>query len=237
MLRRFTTKSAMTTELLPAIEIATGPRPDASVIWMHGLGDDGHGWSAVVPALRVPSSLSVRFLFPHAPVIPVSINNGHPMRAWYDIRKNDFNSRADLAGVRQSQAQVEALLVREATRGIASNRMVLAGFSQGGAIALYAGLRHRERLAGIVALSTYLIAPDAITADASAANRDVPIFMAHGTQDPVVQLRWAEASRQALVAAGYRVDWHTYPMPHSAVPEEIVAIGLFLVEVLKPQSG
>ena len=226
----------MTTQLLPAIEIATGPRPDASVIWMHGLGDDGHGWSEVAPALRVPPALAVRFLFPHAPVMPVTINNGHPMRAWYDIRENDFNSRADLAGVRRSQAHVEALVAREGARGVAANRIVLAGFSQGGAIALYAGLRHRERLAGIVALSSYLIAPDALSADASAANRDVPIFMAHGTQDPVVQLRWAEASRQALVAAGYRVDWHTYPMPHSAVPEEIAAIGQFLSKVLQPAA-
>jgi len=224
----------MSAELLPAIEIDTGAQPDAAVIWMHGLGDDGHGWSEVVRALRLPDALTVRFLFPHAPVIPVTINNGYAMRAWYDIRENDFNHRADLAGVRRSQAQVEALVANEEMRGVKPSRIVLAGFSQGGAIALYAGLRHPQRLAGIVALSTYVIAPDALAAEAAAANRDVPIFMAHGTQDPVVQFRWAEASRKVLAAAGYAVEWHTYAMPHSAVPEEIVAIGHFLARVLEP---
>jgi phospholipase/carboxylesterase len=221
-----------TAELLPAIEIESGANPSASVIWMHGLGDDGHGWSEVVPALRMPAAQPTRFLFPHAPVMPVTINNGYAMRAWYDIRENDFNSRADLAGVRRSQQSVEAMIAREEARGIPASRVVLAGFSQGGAIALYAGLRHPQRLAGIVALSTYLIAPDALAAEASEANRDVPIFMAHGTQDPVVQFRWADASRKALVAGGYRVEWHTYPMPHSAMPEEIVAIGQFLARIL-----
>lgn len=223
----------MTDELLPAIEIATGARPDAAVIWLHGLGDTGHGWSEVVPALRLPRALAVRFLFPHAPEIPVTINNGMRMPAWYDFHAGDLNSRADLAGVRRSQAQVEALIAREETRGVAASRIVLAGFSQGGAIALYAGLRHSESLAGIVALSTYLIAPEALAGEGSATNRAVPIFMAHGTQDPVVQFGWADASRRALVAAGYRVQWHTYPMPHSAVPEEIVAIGQFLASALK----
>jgi len=222
----------MTDPLLPAIEIETGPAPDAAVIWMHGLGDTGHGWSEVVPALRLPRTLAVRFVFPHAPKIAVTINNGFVMPAWYDFHEGNLDSRADLPGVHRSQAQVEALVARERSRGIASARIVLAGFSQGGAIALYAGLRHPERLAAIVALSTYLIAPASVATDASAANRDVPIFMAHGTQDPVVQFRWAEASRNALTAAGYRVEWHTYPMPHSAVPEEIVAIGAFLTRAL-----
>jgi phospholipase/carboxylesterase len=154
------------------------------------------------------------------------------MRAWYDIRENDFNNRADLDGVRRSQIRVEALIAREAARGIVARRVVLAGFSQGGAIALHAGLRHAERLAGIIALSAYLIAPAALASEASAANRDVPIFMAHGTLDPVVQFRWAELSRQTLVAAGYAVEWRAYPMPHSAVPEEIAAIGTFLTRVL-----
>jgi phospholipase/carboxylesterase len=222
----------MPNELLPAIEIETAPAPDASIIWMHGLGDDGQGWSEVVTALRLPRALAVRFLFPHAPVMPVTINNGFRMRAWYDIRENDFNQRADLAGVKRSQAQVEALIAREKARGVTARRIVLAGFSQGGAIALYAGLRHAERLAGIVALSAYLIAPETLAAEAGAMNRDVPIFMAHGTQDPVVQLRWADASRQFLVAAGYDVEWHVYPMPHSAVAEEIVAVGAFLARAL-----
>ena len=222
----------MSAELLPAIEIETAPDPDAAVIWLHGLGDDGRGWSEIVPALNLPATTRVRFLFPHAPVIPVTINRGYPMRAWYDIRENDFNERADIAGVKRSQADVEALIAREKARGVASRRIVLAGFSQGGAIALYAGLRHAERLAALVALSTYVIAPAALTSEAAAANRDVPIFMAHGAQDPVVQFRWGLASRDALVAAGYAVEWHTYVMPHSAVPEEIDAIGRFLVRVL-----
>jgi phospholipase/carboxylesterase len=222
----------MNAELLPAVEIETGPTPTATVIWLHGLGDDGHGWSEVVPTLRILASTSVRFLFPHAPVMPVTINSGYPMRAWYDIRANDFNDRADLDGVRRSQIQVEAMIARETARGIAARRIVVAGFSQGGAIALHVGLRHAERLAGIVALSAYLIAPAALTTEAAAANRDIPIFMAHGTLDPVVQFRWAELSRQALVTAGYAVEWRTYPMPHSAVPEEIAAIGAFLTRVL-----
>ncbi len=222
----------MSADLLPAIEIETAPHPDAATIWLHGLGDDGRGWSEIVPALRLPSSLRMRFLFPHAPVMPVTINRGYPMRAWYDIRENDFNERADIDGVKKSQAQVEALIARENARGVAASRIVLAGFSQGGAIALYAGLRHAERLGAIVALSTYVIAPAALPAEAASANRDVPIFMAHGTQDPVVQFRWAQASKDVLVAAGYNVEWHTYPMPHSAVPEEIAAIREFLIRVM-----
>ena len=163
----------MSTDLLPSIEIETAPDPDAVAIWLHGLGDDGSGWSEIVPALKLPSTPRVRFLFPHAPVMPVTINRGYPMRAWYDIRENDFNERADISGVKQSQAQVEALISREKARGIAAGRIVLAGFSQGGAIALYAGLRHAERLAAIVALSTYVIAPDTLASEATEANRDL----------------------------------------------------------------
>ena len=218
--------------MLPAIEIETGPRPTASVIWLHGLGDDGNGWSQVVPSLGLPARLAIRFLFPHAPTMPVSINNGYVMRAWYDIREADLNARADLDGVRRSQAAVEAMIAHEKARGIAASRIVLAGFSQGGAVALYAGLRHRERLAGIVALSTYLIDAPALAAEAAPANRDVPIFMGHGTFDPVVRIAWAEQSRQALVAAGWHVEWNAYPMEHSAVLEEIVAVSAFLQRVL-----
>ena len=222
----------MSSELLPAIEIETGPNPDAVVIWLHGLGDDGTGWSQVVGSLGLPRTRSVRFLFPHAPVIPITINNGMAMRAWYDFKDADFSSRADLAGVRRSQVQVEALIAREVRRGTPSHRIVLAGFSQGGAIALYAGLRHPQRLAGIVALSTYLIDGPGLVAQAAPANRDVPIFMAHGTQDPVVQFAWAEMSRRALADGGWKVQWHTYPMAHAAVLEEVVACGKFLAAVL-----
>jgi phospholipase/carboxylesterase len=224
----------MTSELLPAIEIETAPNPDAAVIWMHGLGDDGNGWSQVVGALGLPQGKAVRFVFPHAPVIPITINNGMAMRAWYDFSQADFSARADLTGVRRSTAQIEALIAREVARGVAPRRIVLAGFSQGGAMALYAGLRHRERLAGIVALSTYLIDGPSLAAEASPANRDVPIFMVHGTQDPVVQFAWAEMSRRALANGGWNVEWHTYPMAHAAVLEEVVACGKFLTTVLGP---
>ena len=218
----------MTATPLPAIEIETAPNPDAAIIWMHGLGDDGRGWSEVVPSLGLPRDLAIRFLFPHAPVMPVTINSGMPMRAWYDIRQANLNDRADIDGVRRSQGLVDALLVREAQRGITPRRTLLAGFSQGGAIALYAGLRFTQRLAGIVALSTYVVAADRLAVEGSAANRDVPIFMAHGTHDPVVQFAWAERSREALQANGWNVEWHAYPMEHSAVLEEIVAAGAFI---------
>jgi len=223
----------MSEPLLDAIEIETAPNPDAAVIWMHGLGDDGRGWSEVVPSLGLPRQLAVRFVFPHAPVMPVTINNGMRMRAWYDIRQANLNERADIDGVRRSQAHVDALLAREAARGVAPGRTLLAGFSQGGAIALYAGLRAPSRLAGIVALSTYLIASDRTGAEASAANRDVPIFMAHGTYDPVVQFAWAERSRDALKAGGWPVEWHAYPMEHGAVLEEITAAGSFISRELE----
>jgi phospholipase/carboxylesterase len=224
----------MTSELLPAITIETAPNPRASVIWMHGLGDDGNGWSQVVGSLDLPRGKAVRFIFPHAPVIPITINNGMAMRAWYDFRQADVSARADLDGVRKSRAHVEAMIANEVRRGVPPRRIVLAGFSQGGAMALYAGLRHAERLAGIVALSTYLIDGPTLVAEAAPVNRDIPIFMAHGTQDPVIQFAWAEMSRRALVEAGWNVEWHTYPMAHAAVLEEIVACGKFLAAVLGP---
>jgi phospholipase/carboxylesterase len=220
-------------DLLPAIEIETSPSPDASVIWLHGLGDTGDGWSQVVPGLALPSAMRVRFLFPHAPTMPVAINNGFVMPAWYDIREANLAERADIAGVQRSQRALEALVARENARGVEDARIVLAGFSQGGALALYTGLRHPRRLAGIVALSTYLIGGDALATQASPANRDAPIFMAHGTYDPVVRLAWAQASRDALVRGGWKVDWREYPMEHSAVMEEVAAIGVFLQTVLK----
>lgn len=225
----------MSEALLPAIEIETAENPDAAVIWMHGLGDDGRGWSEVVPMLGLPPALRIRFLFPHAPVMPVTINNGMRMRAWYDIRQANLNERADIEGVRHSQALVNALQEREIARGIAASRMVLAGFSQGGAIALYAGIRYGARLAGIVGLSTYLVGAERAVEEASAANRDVPIFMAHGTHDPVIQQAWAGHSRDVLRAGGWPVEWHTYPMEHSAVPEELAAAGRFLASVLAPR--
>jgi phospholipase/carboxylesterase len=220
-------------DVLPAIEIETSPQPDASVIWLHGLGDTGDGWSQVVPGLALPPTMRVRFLFPHAPRMPVAINNGFVMPAWYDIREANLAERADVAGVRQSQRALEALVARENARGVEDARIVLAGFSQGGAVALYTGLRHPRRLAGIVALSTYLVGGEALATEASPANRDVPIFMAHGTYDPVVHLAWAQASRDVLERGGWNVEWHEYPMEHSAMMEEVAVIGQFLQRVLQ----
>jgi len=219
-------------DLLPAIEVETAPKPDASVIWLHGLGDTGDGWSQVVPGLGLPKSMRVRFVFPHAPKMAVAINNGYVMPAWYDIREANLSERADVAGVQRSQAQLAALMARENARGVDDARIVLAGFSQGGAVALYTGLRYPKRIAGIVALSTYLVSANALASESAAANRGVPIFMAHGTFDPVVRLAWAQASRDALVQGGYRVEWHEYPMEHSAEMEEVAAVGAFLRRVL-----
>ncbi|MEO8740663.1 MAG: alpha/beta fold hydrolase [Casimicrobiaceae bacterium] len=218
--------------VLQSIELETGPKPTGSVVWLHGLGADGNDFVPVVPELKLPPTLPLRFVFPHAPTRRVTINNGMPMRAWYDIAGADFNNRADIAGVQQSQKQIEQLIAREVERGIAAARIVLAGFSQGGAIALYAGVRYRERLAGILALSTYLVAADKLAIEAASVNRDVPIFMAHGTADPMIRLAWAEASRKALETGGYRVVWHTYQMEHSVCLEEIQAISAWLQKVL-----
>jgi phospholipase/carboxylesterase len=223
----------MSVELLPSIELETELKPTASVIWLHGLGADGNDFVPVVRELALPASLPIRFVFPHAPVRPVTINNGFKMRAWYDIAGADLNNRADLAGVKQSQLQVEALIAREVGRNIPASRIVVAGFSQGGAIALYTGLRHAERLAGIIALSAYLIGADALTFEAASINRDVPIFMGHGTADPMVRFDWGNASRHALVNAGYKVEWHTYGMEHSVCIEEIAAVSAWLQRVLR----
>lgn len=219
--------------LLPAVEIETATSPDAAVIFLHGLGDDGHGWSDMVPSLRLPATLKVRFLFPHAPELAVTINGGYVMPAWYDLYDAEFAARADLAGVRMSRSHVEHLVARERQRGISASRIVLGGFSQGGAVALYAGLRHAERLAGIVALSTYLIDPQSLAEDAAAANRRTPLFLAHGTDDEVVRYAWGEASRKLLEEAGWPVEWHSYRMPHSAVLEEIEDIGRFIARVVQ----
>jgi phospholipase/carboxylesterase len=219
-------------ELLDAIEIETTPAPTASIIWLHGLGADGHDFEPIVPELGLPKSTAVRFIFPHAPVRPVTINGGARMRAWYDVTPD---GQQDAGGVRASQAHVEALIARERTRGISAGAIVLAGFSQGGAMALQTGLRHPERLAGILALSAYLPLPDTLAQDASTANRDLPIFMAHGTQDPVIPLSWAKRSRDFLLRLGYAVEWHEYLMPHSVCAEEIADIGHWLRRILQPR--
>ena len=206
---------------LSAVELATGADPRHAIIWLHGLGADGNDFVPIVPELTrgLPP---LRLVFPHAPLRGVTLNGGLRMRAWYDIRSLDLRERVDHAGLQQSVAQVQALLLREQhEHGIAPAHVVLAGFSQGGAIALSAGLRHAKRLAGIVALSTYLPIADTLAAERSAANTDVPIFQAHGTFDPVVIPPRGSDSRDLLQRLGYRVDWHSYPMAHAVCAEEI----------------
>lgn len=216
-------------ELLPAIETETAPNPTCAVIWMHGLGADGSDFVPVVPELRLPASPGVRFIFPHAPAMPVTCNGGYVMPAWYDIYSLDeAGRRADEAGIRASCEAVRALIARENARGIPTSRIVLAGFSQGGAIAYTAGLSHAETLAGIVALSTYIPAPAALAAEANAANAATPVFAAHGTQDEVVPLQLGVAARDFVQARQHPVTWHTYPMGHSVCLEEIAAIGAWL---------
>jgi len=219
-------------ELLDAIEIETGKNPTASVIWLHGLGADGNDFAPIVPELRLPKA-AIRFVFPHAPVRPVTINGGMRMRAWYDIT-DGANRREDERGVRASQVLIEALIGREKERGTKAGRLVLAGFSQGGAIALNTGLRHPERIAGIMALSTYVPVEEKLSAEASTANRDVPIFMGHGSDDPIIPLVRAEQSRNLLKSLGYPAEWHKYAMPHSVCPEELADIGTWLGKVLGP---
>ena len=223
-------------ELLETIEIETAPNPAAAVIWMHGLGADGNDFAPIVRELRLDGAPAIRFIFPHAPMMPVTINNGHVMRAWYDVSFGDLEGKtrqADERGVRASQAAIEQLIARENARGIASRNIVIAGFSQGGAIALHTGLRHAERLAGLMALSTYLPLAEKLPAEASAANKDVPIFYVHGTQDPVIPLAMAVASRDRLAASGYTVQWQEYPMQHSVCVEEIAAVSAWLQRILR----
>jgi phospholipase/carboxylesterase len=214
------------------IELHPAGEANATVIWMHGLGADGNDFVPIVPELRLPDSLKVRFIFPNATERPVTINGGATMRAWYDIASADFGKRADEAGVRQSQGQISQLIAREIARGIPAKRIVLAGFSQGGVIALQTGLRHAERLGGVMALSTYLACADSLAAEGTAANKDIPILMVHGTRDGVIALKVAEDSHAKLTAEGYKVDWKTYPMEHSVCAEEVGVIAKFLRDVL-----
>jgi phospholipase/carboxylesterase len=218
-------------ELLDAIQLETGRDPERTVIWLHGLGADGRDFVPIVGELDLPSA-PIRFVFPHAPVQAVTINNGMRMRAWYDIVADDLARREDERGLRASQGLVEALVARERERGIPAARIVLAGFSQGGAIALQTGLRHPERLAGIMALSTYVPIAATLEAERHRANADVPIFMGHGTQDPIIPLAHARRSKELLERLGYPVEWHEYVMPHSVSPHEIRDIGAWLRRVL-----
>ncbi len=201
------------------------------MIWLHGLGADGHDFEPLVPMLGLPRRLALRFVFPHAPERPVTINMGVRMRAWYDIVQLGGGPE-DSAGIRESQALLEGLIARERARGVEPGRIVLAGFSQGGAVALHTGLRHAERLAGIMALSTYLPLPATLEADRSPVNADLPIFMAHGLNDEMIGIERARASRAALEALGYAPIWHEYPMAHAVCEEEVTAIAGWLAGVL-----
>jgi phospholipase/carboxylesterase len=205
---------------------------DAAVIWLHGLGADGHDFVPVVGALRLPPGANIRFVFPHAPQRPVTINGGYPLRAWYDIYGLSDGSPEDTTGIRESAASVAALIEAQSAAGIAPQRTVVAGFSQGGAIALHTALRHPQRLAGLIALSTYLPMHTTVAAEASAANRDLPILLAHGRFDPIVPFRWGENTHAELARLGYPVQWQAYPMQHEVCDDEIDAIATFLRQVL-----
>ena len=217
---------------LPHVEIESGPNPTAAVIWLHGLGADGNDFAAVVPQLQLSGCQAIRFVFPHAPIMPVTINGGYEMPAWYDILGANLLSQQDAVGIKRSEHAIAALIDRELDRGIALQNVVLAGFSQGCAMALHTGLRYKQKLAGIVGLSGYLPLADRLVHERSQANANTPIFMAHGTQDPVVVMDRGEVSKNTLIALGYPVQWRTYAMAHSVHPEELADISKFLKEVL-----
>ena len=215
---------------LPAIEIETGPNPTASIVWMHGLGADGNDFVPIARELDLSAVGPVRFVFPNAPSIPITLNSGYVMPAWYDIHPD--RSQEDEAGLRRSQGEIEALIAREKARGVPAGRIVVAGFSQGCAMALMTGLRHAETLAGIVGLSGYLPLASHTAAERHAANAATPVFLAHGTRDPMVVLPRATASRDALKALGYDVEWHDYPMEHTVCLEEVQDLNQWLLRVL-----
>jgi phospholipase/carboxylesterase len=207
---------------LPCVETETAPDPRCAVVWLHGLGADGHDFAPLVPQLADPAWPALRFVFPHAPMRAVTVNGGMRMRAWYDIVGARIADRQDEAGIRASVGELDALIAREGARGIPPERVLVAGFSQGGAIALAGALRHGSALAGVIALSTYLPLAERLAAERYAANAQIPVFMAHGSLDPIVPEPLGVASRDALRQLGYTVDWHSYPMAHQVCMEEIV---------------
>ena len=209
-----------------SVEVVTGESPTGSIIWLHGLGADGHDFEPIVPELRLPAGVPLRFVFPHAPVQPVTINGGMAMRSWYDILSFDSEGRADRDGVLKSSAMLEGLIAREIERGIAADKIVVAGFSQGGAVAIHTALQTEHNIAGLMALSTYMALPD--DAKNAVSRKDLPIFMAHGSLDPVLQMAWGRSSADKLIESGYEVEWHEYPMAHAVCPQEIADIGVWL---------
>lgn len=215
------------------VEVETGPLPEVSVIWLHGLGADGHDFEPVVPELELPAAPALRFVFPHAPPRPVTINAGFVMRAWYDIVPSAEGFRENGEHVREAEHIVHALIARECERGVAPARIVLAGFSQGGAIALHTALRYPQRLAGVLALSSYLPLSDTLAVERHAANADVPIFMAHGEYDPLIPIARALAARATLERLGYPVQWHSYPIVHTVSLAEMADIGRWLSAIVQ----
>jgi phospholipase/carboxylesterase len=218
--------------MLDCIEIEPKTTARASVIWLHGLGADGNDFVPIVDELGLGADHGIRFVFPNAKTRPVTINNGMTMRAWYDIKGMAIADKQDAEGIRDSAAEIEQLIAREAERGVAPESIVIAGFSQGGAIALHTGVRHADRLAGIMGLSAYLPLADSLATEASDANRATPVLMAHGSQDPVVPVQLGQASRDQLLDAGYDVAWHEYPMQHQVCMPQIATIGRWLGERL-----
>ncbi len=217
-------------ELLQTVEIEPDSPARCSVIWLHGLGADAHDFPPIVPELGLDPAIPVRFVFPHAPKIPVTVNAGMAMRAWYDITELDLRRRNDEKGVLRSVENMKALIARENERGVPSERILIAGFSQGGAIALHVALKHPERLLGAIALSTYLVCEESLLARLSSANRGLPIFHAHGLQDPVVPIERGRAAGDKLLELGYASSWHAYPMQHQVCWEEIQDLGSWMRE-------
>ncbi len=214
------------------VELETGPDPSATVIWLHGLGADGHDFEALVPELGLPDRPALRFVFPHAPYRPVTLNRGYVMRAWYDIAMGAQGLTQDAAHIAESAATITALIAHEERRGIPARRIVLAGFSQGGVVALSTGLRHPQTLAGILALSVPLVTPEALAGAVHPANRTTPVFLAHGRYDPLVPFARGEHVHRVLAGAGLPVEWHAYPMEHSVCREEVRDIAAWLARVL-----
>lgn len=218
--------------LLPCVEVEPNQTATHSVIWLHGFGADGHDFEPLVPQLRLPPELHIRFIFPHAPQRPITMYDKTILRAWYDFTNWERETDVERAGIHESATQIQALIKRENDRGIASNKIVLAGFSQGGSMALHVGVRHTETLAGIMALSTYLSCEHTLSAERTHANQNTPIFMAHGTQDTVVNFSDAQYAHNALTQLGYKIEFHSYPMPHSLCPQEVLDIRQWLINVL-----
>lgn len=217
---------------LETIELLTAEEPEASVIWLHGLGADGHDFEGLIPELKLPATLAIRFIFPHAPYRPISMNNGYVMRGWYDINNLEFNQHEDKKGILESSDAISQLIDHEISRGIPSHRILIAGFSQGGAIALHTALRYKHTLAGVIALSTYLPLKTTIEKEMSHANKHLPLFMAHGLQDDIVNYKYGIESRRLLKKCQLPIDWHDYAMGHSVCIEEMVDIKNYLIKLL-----